>query len=60
LLPSEILKHIETIITSVLTAAGTTFLIIYIKNRKMRLIEQITVYDDRIRIIDSIVMNSIF
>lgn len=60
MLPSEILKHIETIIASVLTAAGTTFLIIYIKNRKMRLIEQITVYDDRIRIIDSIVMNSIF
>jgi hypothetical protein len=56
--PGEILKHIVTILISILTAAGTTFFISYMKDRKRKTIEHLSFNDDRIRIIDSIFFNS--
>lgn len=58
-MPTEILNHMSTILTSILTAVGTTLIIAYMKSRKRKLIEQVTAYDARIGIIDSIAMNSI-
>ncbi len=57
-MPGEILKHIVTILISILTAAGTTFFISYMKDRKRKTIEHLSFNDDRIRIIDSIFFNS--
>lgn len=57
-MPGEILKHIVTILISILTAAGTTFFISYMKDKKRKAIEQLSFNDDRIRIIDSIFLNS--
>lgn len=56
----EILKHAVTILISVLAAVATTLLINYIKDQKRKTIERITSYDERIRIINSIALNSFF
>ena len=58
MVPGEILKHIATILISILTAAATTFLMNYMKDKKRKMVEQITFNDDRIRILDSIALNS--
>ncbi|MFA7077271.1 MAG: hypothetical protein WC147_02500 [Syntrophomonas sp.] len=57
-MPGEILKHIVTILISILTAAGTTFFINYMKDKKRKAIEQVSFNNDRIRILDSIALNS--
>lgn len=49
-----------TIIVSILTASITIILVDYMKDRKWRKAEQITSYDDRIEIIQSIAINSFF
>jgi hypothetical protein len=54
----EILKHVVTILISILTAAGTTFFISYMEGRNRRAIKQLSFNDDRIRIVDSIFLNS--
>jgi uncharacterized membrane protein YidH (DUF202 family) len=41
-----------------LTAAATTFLMSYMKDKKRKMVEQISSNDDRIKIINSIVLNS--
>ncbi|MCR6546213.1 hypothetical protein NVS47_11940 [Dehalobacterium formicoaceticum] len=60
MMPGEILKHIATILISILTAAATTFLMNYMKDKKRKMVEQIISDDDRIGIIKSIVINSFF
>lgn len=58
MVPSEVLKHMATILISILTATVTTFLMNYMKDKKRKMVEQITSDDNRIRIINSIVLNS--
>jgi hypothetical protein len=50
MVPGEILKHIATILISILTAAATTFLMNYMKDKKRKMVEQITFNDDRMNI----------
>lgn len=59
MVPSEIFKHTVTVFISILTAVATTFLINYMKDKKRKMVEQKTFYDDRIMIINSIVLISL-
>lgn len=54
----EILRHIITIVISISTAVTTTFLINYMKDKKRKVVEQTTPYDDRISIINCIAIQS--
>lgn len=55
---SSELKYFAPILISIFTATATTLLIGFIKDKKKRIVEKITDYDERVGIIDSIAINS--
>jgi cation transport ATPase len=56
----EILKHLITILVSIVASVTTTILIYYIKSKRMKVVEKLTSYDERREIIKSVVNNSLY
>lgn len=56
----EILKHLITILVSIVASVTTTILIYYIKSKRIKVVEQLTSYDERREIIKSVVNNSLY